>query len=124
MAAAALRRRILLDDLFSGLEEPATLALAQKVVPKYDERFNIQNRIGPSKVEIELIDGTSLSKELQVAYGHPKNPLSWQDLTEKFRECTACSQTPLSEENTDRIIEMVSRLEEIDDISRVVRLFT
>jgi 2-methylcitrate dehydratase PrpD len=122
LAVAATKKRIRLKDLITELDDPRSLEMAQKVEPVYDERFDVHNRIGPSMVEIELNNGNSFSKELRIAYGHPQNPLSFQHLTDKFRDCVSFSKNPVAPEKVEETITLINRLEEIDDISRMIRL--
>ncbi|MFC1798268.1 MmgE/PrpD family protein [Thermodesulfobacteriota bacterium] len=124
IALAATKRRIRLKDLLDDLENPQVLEMAQKVIPEYDERFDLQNRIGPSKVEVELKNGKSYSKQLRFAYGHPRNPLSWEDLIEKFRECISYSKKRLSKEKVDKFINELKHLEKLKDVRNLVQLIT
>jgi 2-methylcitrate dehydratase PrpD len=123
IAVAAAKRRVTIRDIApEALREPATLELAQRVIPQFDERFSITSRMGSGKVQIELRNGKSHSKELDIAYGHPQNPIAWQDLIGKFRECASYSAKPISKQNVEEVIDMVNHLEEIDSVSRVLQI--
>ena len=121
---AATKKRIQLKDLTSDLQDPLTLRTTSKVVPVYDERFDILNRIGPAKVEIELTNGTLYSKEIQVAPGHPKSPLSLKDVTDKFRDCVSHAIRPLSNKNIGELIEMLTNIEKVDSVEEIFRYLT
>lgn len=120
VAAAVVRRRIMIEDLISGLKDPRVLQMAQKVIHQFDARFNIENKMGPSLVEINLNNGKSYSKQLEICYGHPQNPMSWNDLANKFRDCISYSKRVLSKEKTERVIDMIRHLDEIDDINQMI----
>jgi len=123
VAVAAAKGRVLLKDISAeAINDPVTLQVAEKIVPKFDERFSIRNEIGPAMVEIELNNGQTCSKQVSIAYGHPQNPLTEQDFMAKFRDCCSQSVKPLPDENIERVIDMVGHLEEIDDVSQVARL--
>lgn len=123
VAVAATTGKILVRDVTpEGIRQPAALQFAQRVTYKHDDRFSAENKIGPAMVEIELMDGRSYSKQLDVAYGHPQNPITWQDLTDKFRDCASYSEKPISQENIEKAIDMVNRLEKIDDVNQVIEL--
>jgi 2-methylcitrate dehydratase PrpD len=123
VAVAATKRRVSLMDITpEAIKDPLPLQIARKVVPKHDDRFSISNEIGPAMVEIELVNGKSFSKELKVAYGNPKNPITKEDLLYKFRDCVSHSIKPPTDKNVEQVIEMVARLEEVNDVGRVARL--
>ena len=61
-------------------------------------------------------------KEVPFAYGHPENPISKQDLFNKFKDCARYSVRSLTEGQMERVIGMVDRLEEVEDVREIVRL--
>ncbi len=123
LAIAAVKRRIRIADIVpEALKDVATQALARRVTAQHDERFGPASRMGSGKVEIVLRDGRSYSRELAVAYGHPDHPISWDDLTGKFRECASYSEKPIPRQHVEQVINMVDRLEEVRDVAEVVRL--
>jgi 2-methylcitrate dehydratase PrpD len=67
-----------------------------------------------------MMDGTSYARELDSAYGHPKNPITEKDLTDKFRDCLSYSVKPVSQENTEKVIAMVRNLEDVKDVKEVI----
>jgi len=105
------------------LKDPATLAVAQKVVPKYDPQFNVPG-IPPAIVEIKTKSGEAYSERVDFPYGHPKNPITIDDLVKKFRDCVSYSAKPIPREKSDKAIEFMLSLEEIDDVSQMIELFT
>ncbi|MFC2000882.1 MmgE/PrpD family protein [Chloroflexota bacterium] len=123
VAVAATKGRVIIADIApEALKDPATLQFARKIVPEYDERFSITNRMGPGKVEIKLANGKSCSMEIDKPYGHPQNPIPWSALTDKFRDCASHAAIPLSSQDIEKTIDIVSRLEEIEDIRQLVQI--
>lgn len=122
VAVAATRGRILIRNVTpAGLRDPDVLKFAEKVTWEHDDRFSAENKLGPAMVKIELRNGKSYTKAVNFAYGNPQNPISWQDLTDKFRDCASYSARPISKENIERIIEMISHLDEIDNIAEIIK---
>jgi 2-methylcitrate dehydratase PrpD len=121
VAAAAIRRRVDIDDLIHGLDDPAILALAERVTPIHDPRFSIENRVGPSLIEVDLEGGGTRTKQLEIVYGGLGNPMSWDDLAAKFRSCVAYSAKPPTSETADRLIDRIARLEDVEDVGELVR---
>jgi 2-methylcitrate dehydratase PrpD len=122
LAVAATKGRIQIKDVApEALKDPATLDFARRIVSSVDEGFNKTNRMGPGKVTIELASGKSCSKQIDFAYGDPQNPISWKDLTDKFLDCVSYSAKPISNQNIERIIDRVTHLEEVEDVTALFR---
>jgi 2-methylcitrate dehydratase PrpD len=122
VALAATKRRVLIQDIVpEALKDTLVLRVAQLVFPEVDERFSIANKIGPALVAIELTNGKSYSKQMEIAYGHPRNPMTEEDFLIKLRDCASQSVKPLSDKNVERITDMGRHLEEIDDVTQFIR---
>ncbi|MBI2909009.1 MAG: MmgE/PrpD family protein [Chloroflexi bacterium] len=73
--------------------------------------------------EIQLKDGRRLkTPEVSAPKGHPDNPLSTEEIVEKYRDCVQHGPKPLARENTERAKDLVLRLEEVSDVAEVIRL--
>ena len=123
IAVAALRKKVVIADYNpGGLKDPQVLALAQKVVPKFDKSVKMVGGVTQGIVEISTKDGKSYLSRENIAYGRPENPMSSKDLIEKFKDCVRHGTKPLSQENAQRVIEMFLRLEEVDDVTEIIPL--
>ena len=71
-------------------------------------------------IEIHLKDGRRYSARADFGKGSPSNPMSYDEVSEKFRGCTefACWDTSRSE----RIIETVRNLEELGSLRELASL--
>ena len=69
-------------------------------------------------------DGAHYAKEVQYIKGHPQNPMTMSECIQKFRDCTRFSAKPLPEKNTTTIIQMTETLEEIDDVTKIIKLLS
>jgi hypothetical protein len=54
--------------------------------------------------------------------GDPKNPVSWDALEAKFRDCVSFSAQPVAAANVDRALASTRNLEAAADATAVVRL--
>jgi len=70
-------------------------------------------------MEVVLSDGRCLPIHVTNPKGDPKNPMSFDEVAEKMRDL---SEKAVSARAAGRIVEMVKRLEEVDNIARLVRL--
>jgi 2-methylcitrate dehydratase PrpD len=73
-----------------------------------------------SRVEVMLTNGQKLTREADERYrGGPENPLSDDDLIEKFNDCT---QSILSQATRRAVIKAVFGLEDLTDVRGLIDL--
>jgi len=72
-----------------------------------------------STVEMYLKDGRVLRKKVTCHKGQHENPMTEEELRDKFR---GCALKVLSKDLTENIIEAVDRLETLDNISKITKL--
>jgi 2-methylcitrate dehydratase PrpD len=78
-------------------------------------------RLPSEVVTVILRDGKRLSHEVFTPRGAPDNPLSGEELIDKYKDCASLVLAP---EAVERSLELVANLEEIQDISELVDLVT
>jgi 2-methylcitrate dehydratase PrpD len=104
-----------------AIKDRAILSLSNKVTPKLEESLN-KRGVTPAIVEIKTKDGKVYSKRVDNPYGSPENPMSMDAICEKFRDCASHAARPMSKDDVEKIIQLVSRLETVSDVKQVVRL--
>ncbi|MFH1087336.1 MAG: MmgE/PrpD family protein [Chloroflexota bacterium] len=117
VAVAIARQWVSLADFTpEGLRNAEVLELAGRVEPQ----------VGPDvgRVEIRTRDGKRYSEKVAYPLGFPENPLSNQQIEAKFRECLSFSASPLPEGTADRVIGLVGKLEELEDVRDIIKLVT
>ncbi|HEY8471821.1 MAG TPA: MmgE/PrpD family protein [Natronosporangium sp.] len=123
LALALVRGDVFPDTLEQNLRDPATLALARRVVvepdPAKDELLK-QTGYPPDDVEIETRDGRTVAACLPHVKGHPNNPVSHQELVAKFERCCGLSARPPTLAARAAFIEAVQALPELPDCRRLV----
>lgn len=73
--------------------------------------------------EIQLKDGRVLrSKTVLAPKGHPDNPQSTEEMVARYRECVQYGPKPLPKEKTEQAKDLILRLQEVPDVSQVMRL--
>jgi 2-methylcitrate dehydratase PrpD len=106
-----------------NISSPALLDLAKKVKPVYNPRLKSDSKtMLPAVVEIKLKDGTIHSKRVDLVYGHPENPMIWEDIIRKFRDCASYSANPIPKDNIDLVADKIKKLENISDIKEILSL--
>ena len=63
----------------------------------------------PTKIRIEFVNGSTSEKEVLLPRGHARNPLSYDEVVDKFKKLTEGY-------NTRNFLDLVSRLEEVKDV--------
>jgi len=123
------------DYTDTGLQDPAVLAMAERVHYRPQAAAPSPAKSGedarwrrhPSAtsrpvVEIRTKDGSHLSCQPDDVPGDAKLPASQEFLEEKFRDCVSFSAKPVPARNIDRAIEMIRDLENVVDVGEVIRL--
>lgn len=118
MAAIILRRKAGLSEFSDDfVRSEASQALQRRVEPRLDPRIAA---LGKGKIvfEIELITtgGERYVERSEEDYrGGPQNPLSWDELADKFRDCAA---PVLQDEKIDVVIDRIRHLQEEESVKK------
>jgi 2-methylcitrate dehydratase PrpD len=114
------------DYTDEGLRDPRVLAMADRVT--YRDEPNAPLPVGGNStlsrptVEIRLKDGRVLSRQVKGVPGDPHNPVTREMIEAKFRDCVAFSASPVAQANVERAIALVRDLQNVADVSEIVRL--
>lgn len=117
-------------DLPTAWEEkvrtPSFMELMRKIdvlaTPEYDELFrerSLTQPPWPAEVEVVLEDGTRYRSQVLQPKGDPGNPMSPEEIRRKFVDLAGKA---LPKGRLAEVIGVVERLEELPDMSRLVRL--
>jgi 2-methylcitrate dehydratase PrpD len=122
MAILLLKRRAGLPEFTDEIvNQPEVKAMIRKVdfgvhpaaeAAGYDKMTTI--------LEIKLKGGRTISGQADFGKGSPANPMSYDEVADKFRECAAFSRWP--SDKAERIVELVRRLENLPRISELTSL--
>jgi 2-methylcitrate dehydratase PrpD len=128
VAVAALKGRVSFQDFTpEGLRSPEVLKTAEKVrrvaAPEFDEESSSQkgNQLPPGKITVTDRQGRTFTKQTDYPYGHHLNPIKYNDLVEKFRDCLAYSPRPISELDREFVVEKILHLEEVADVREILQ---
>ncbi len=116
------------DYTESGLRDPAVLAMADRVSYRPDPQPATgkggSQDVSKTAVEIVTKDGRHFDYRSTGVPGDPKNPVSWEQLETKFRDCVSFSAKPVDAAALDRAVERIRDLEQLSDATEIVRLLT
>jgi aconitate decarboxylase len=122
LLAAALVLRTINEECFElkHVNDPVIRDLVQKV-RSVDAPLKRETP-GEGDVTVQVRTRAAVFQEtVTYAPGHPKNPLTWEKLVEKYRACAR--QGAIQEPVLSRSLEMLSRIDEIDDVRELLQLF-
>ncbi|MFH1485499.1 MAG: MmgE/PrpD family protein [Chloroflexota bacterium] len=125
VAVAVAKRKVSLASYTpEGIKDPEVLRIAQLVKPVMDPESDIS--LGkilpmPATVDIHLRDGSSFSRTVRYARGHPRNPMSWPEVVDKFYSCAGWGDR-WKKAKLDEIVETVHRLDSVQDVGILARL--
>jgi 2-methylcitrate dehydratase PrpD len=77
-----------------------------------------------ARIQVKTKDGKLYVKRVDHPKGDPTNPMTFNEITEKFWDCSALLAKPVARENLEKVIDLIAHLEKIEDATSVVRLLT
>jgi 2-methylcitrate dehydratase PrpD len=103
------------------LAEPRLLDFIQRIEARIDPRIEAMGAPfrHAARVAVTLRNGQRLEHEILHRRGSPENPLSAADVEYKFRHVVASCLRP---QDIERAIQLVGRLEQLDDVSDLIAL--
>lgn len=102
------------------LSNECLMGLVQKVVVREKKEYtDVYGVSFPNKITITLKNGNKLEKEVTDPKGHPKNPLTQEEIEAKF---TSVAGALLPESNQKKLIAVVRNLEDVKSMREVVSL--
>ena len=116
------------DYTDEGLRDPAVLAMADKVSYRLDPDSRLpvggHSALSRPTVEIRTRDGTVYRCKPAGVPGDPSLPVDDALLEAKFRDCVSFCVEPIAAANVERAIALIRDLENVPDVTEIVRLLT
>jgi 2-methylcitrate dehydratase len=113
VAVAFLDGRFGLDQLTSGRwQDDDVRALIERTEATIDPALKPPTSL-PCRLEATMTNGETIVIERKVTPGMPAMPLSWDEVTEKFRRCAA---GVIGDDAQSKVIEIVARVEMLPSV--------
>jgi 2-methylcitrate dehydratase PrpD len=121
VSAALLDGRVDIDTFSDAHHGQADL---QALIPKVDITLNPDVRAmnfseAWSRVTVTLDDGREFTARIDRPLGIWDNPLPWDGWVTKYRDC---AQRAIPAAQVEQLLDLVSRLEELDDVAELMPL--
>jgi 2-methylcitrate dehydratase PrpD len=124
VANAIAKRKVFIDDFtIEAINRTDVRKLIKKVNTRIEPEV-VTSDIGGSAVTIRTKDGKEYSEKVLYVKGHPKNPMTYEEVAEKFRMCIPFSAKPIQKENVERIIDLIRDLENVNNMNQVISLLS
>jgi 2-methylcitrate dehydratase PrpD len=118
VASAIVGRRVGLDDFTEkAIGNKDVLAVTSKMRIEVD---NSLHKPGPepTRVQIATREGKVFTRLVESPLGSLERPMSFEDCAKKFSDCAKS----LDPKNIERIIQLVSELDRLDDVRKIISL--
>jgi len=114
------------DYTEAGLRDPDVLAMADRVSyrPVSGPVTGKGGSADVSRTSVEIVtrDGRRFEHRAGSVPGDPRNPVGWERLEAKFRDCVSFSANPIPAGNIDHAVGMTRVLETLSDATELVRM--
>lgn len=124
VATVITKGKLNLSDLTNeGIHDPEMLEMIKKVHVHVDEDIekNFSRGVPPAKVTIKTNRGTFTANAPQK--GHPSNPISVDDMKDKFLDAMNFAVYPVKPGAPEKILDMIDHLEDLDDINVLIQAY-
>ena len=103
------------------VKKPELMEIINKVHVFADPAWDETRQLA-SEMEVRMKDGTVFHKHVEFPRGTAENPLTNEDLLEKFRDCVSYGGGKLSQSRVDELISLVEGLEDVKDVRGLIPL--
>lgn len=123
VARALVSKELKIDDFSERrINEEAVLKCSNKIRVEADtSKDTLKDLVPPVDVEILMKNKQRYMTTVEHVKGHPKNPGMASDYEKKFDECVDFSAKPLRKEATEKVKEMVENLQDLEDVSLIMK---
>lgn len=128
IGSAIFRGGVFLEDFSpEAIQDAERLKEVDKVETLLDpeieaEASKLSLRLSLNIAEVSTRDGRNFSQKMLHAKGFPQKPMTFEDCVEKARRCA--HTVGFSEDRFNRLVEAVSKLEQLEDVRIIAKLMS
>lgn len=106
------------------VRDPAVRAAAGKISIEVDDELERRygRGLGVTIVEVELNGGRTHSTRVERCKGHPDEPMTLDDLEDKFWACAPHAARPIERAKLEALVRLVRGIEDVPDVTEIVSL--
>jgi len=130
VGTAMLRGDVFLDDFTDeAIKDSERLKMTDKVKIVVDEDIDQESiklnlPLSLHVAEIKTKSGKSFSQKMLYVKGYPQKPMTLEDCALKLRRCIPFAAKSFSEGRVNQLIEMVKDLEQLEDVTSLIKLLS
>ena len=122
IATALLRGKIVLEDFAEQkVSDPEAQALLSKVEIEYPQEYKDNPMVLKGEVAVTLANGAEYSHKIDVPKGDDPNPMTCEELSAKFKDCTHLF---LTQTEIEEVLRTIHNLESLGSISELMNRIT
>ena len=124
VAAALVSGNVSLEHFTeAGIADTSISDLSNKSIPVFDAGMTRIEGVEAGRVELKLKGDRILSACCENSINEGGSRMDFKDCIEKFRDCAGFSGIQLSENKLACVVEFVKNLEDMSDVSELIRMF-
>jgi 2-methylcitrate dehydratase PrpD len=108
------------DERVRDARVQALAARVKVIHPDGKSEFDTGTRL-PCTVRVRLKNGTVLEQSAGAARGDRENPMTFEGIVEKYRDCT---RGLLAAEKAERVVTLVQNIEDVRDLTELFSILT
>lgn len=106
-----------------GMHNQKVLEAAKKIEWYGDEELLAETKgVESAKITVYLKNGQEHYIKVEEPLGGMVNPMTEQDVINKFKDCCSHAKKPMTEENVNKLIDLCLNLEKVEDIGQIIAL--
>jgi 2-methylcitrate dehydratase PrpD len=119
VARAIAKGKVDIDNVTEeGIKDENIRKISSKITIEIDPD-PIFHPLDPGRVEITTKEGT-YKKRVDDPYGGPKNPMTFDDLVNKFYDCATHSGKHIQRKKLDKAVGLIKELETVDNVAEIM----
>jgi len=124
VASALLRKGLKLQHFEeSFIREPKIMELTDKIDITIDSALEKPGEHHCAmQMYVRTTDEVVYHKTVDVPRGFPENPLTTEEHLKRFEDCVSYARKPLPRQNIEKIVSLISGLEEVKDVRSLIPL--
>jgi 2-methylcitrate dehydratase PrpD len=125
VAVALAKKSVTITDFTDdAINNNDVREVLQKINVELDHKLSRSNQAEPAVIEINLLNGNNLVKSCDCALGSPEKPITLSYCVNKFKDCSSYSVNPISGNAIEKVINMVEHIEELKDVTEILRVIS
>lgn len=107
----------------AAIKDPRIMEIVPKVHVEADPSLEPRGQLA-LEMQVRTTSGEVYHKSVDIPRGFPGNPLSKAEQVKRFQQCIDYAPKPPSKANVDKLVSMIDRLEDVEDVRSLVPLLS